>query len=388
VIHADIAAEVANLTVVDATGQQFQEPKVRLAARGDYNSTSGQMQFEQVELASDVLAVNAAGRIAPVSGVNNADIQGKLDYDMERLAALLRPYLGSGVRVVGRGTSQAYYRGAFSAATGQAAAGMRWDAANVYGLQSGPGELKAVMANGLVQFSPIDLTVSQGQMHLAPGLRLSPDPIELTLPKGPLAQQIQIDPVMCASTFKFIVPALADVSTVQGTFSIDLDGCRIPISAPGTGEVAGRLIIHSMNVGASPLTRTFSTFLKSESAPKLRQNSVIQFHMVGGRVYHQGLELVFPDMTIRTYGSVGFDQSVALMAEMPVPPKWAAQNAMAADAMKGQVIRVPIAGTLSKPELDQKVMADLTRQFIQKAAENAVQGEVNRQLDRLFGPRK
>jgi hypothetical protein len=79
---------------------------------------------------------------------------------------------------------------------------------------------------------------------------------------------------------------------------------------------------------------------------------------------------------------------MAIMAEMPVPPKWSQSNPIAAKALQGQTIRVPIGGTLSKPQLDQKVMQDLTRQFMQKAAENMIQGEMNKQLDRLFGPKK
>ena len=129
-------------------------------------------------------------------------------------------------------------------------------------------------------------------------------------------------------------------------------------------------------------------FLGRETPAKLRQESVVLFRMVGGRVYHQGLELVFPEFTVRTYGSVGLDQTMAIMAEMPVPPKWLEKNPMLSQAMRNQIIRVPINGTLSKPQLDQKVMEGLSRQFLQKAAENLLEGELNKQLDRLFGPRK
>jgi len=82
------------------------------------------------------------------------------------------------------------------------------------------------------------------------------------------------------------------------------------------------------------------------------------------------------------------DQTLAIMAEMPVPPKWIEKNPLAAQALRGQTLRIPIGGTLGKPKLDQKVMEQLTRQFMQKAAENLLEGEINKQLDRLFGPRK
>ncbi len=209
-----------------------------------------------------------------------------------------------------------------------------------------------------------------------------------TLPKGPLAQQIQIDPTLCGSMLKFIAPVLAGVTTAKGSFSIDLDGCRIPLSDPRKGEVAGRFTIHSIEIGPGPLIHEFSVLMGRDAPAKLRQQSVVQFRMVDGRIWHQGLELMFPDFTVRTQGSVGLDETLMIMAEMPVPPKWLQSNPMLSQAMRNEIIRLPIAGTLTKPQLDQKVMADYTRRFLQKAASNMLEGELNNQLNRLLGPRK
>lgn len=112
------------------------------------------------------------------------------------------------------------------------------------------------------------------------------------------------------------------------------------------------------------------------------------FRMVGGRVYHDGLELIFPQFTVRTHGSVGLDQTMNLMAEMPLPPQWLARTPLLAETLRHQTISVPIAGTLSKPQVDQQAMADLSRQFLQKAAGNMLQGGLNQQWERLFGPKK
>ncbi len=187
---------------------------------------------------------------------------------------------------------------------------------------------------------------------------------------------------------KFVAPVLAGVTTASGSFSVDLDGCRIPLDNPSKADVAGRLTIHSIEIGPGPLVHELSVFLGRDAPARLRQESVVQFRMVDGRIYHQGLELIFPDVTIRTYGSVGLDETLKIMAEMPVPPKWLQSNPMLSQAMRNEIIRIPVAGTLSKPQLDQKVMADLTGRFLQKAAGNMIQGELNKQLDRLFGPRK
>jgi len=388
VVRGETTAEVVNLAVVDTSGQQFQEPIIRLIAGGDYDEKSQVLKLAQFELTSSALAANVTGRVAPVGGYSDAQLGGQLSYDVERLAGLMRPYLGSEIHVVGRGSSPIWYRGPLKLATGQAAAGLKWDRANAYGFQIGPGELKAAMAGGVVQIEPLDLAVSQGRVNLSPRVRLVPDPIELTLPQGPLARQIQIDPNMCSKLLKYIAPVLADVTSAQGTFSIELDGCRIPLGNPSKGDLAGRFIIHSVAVGPGPLIRELAVFLGRETPAQLRRESSVVFRMVDGRVYHKDLELIFPEFTIRTHGSVGLDQTLAIMAEMPVPPKWIEKNPLAAQALRGQTLRIPIGGTLGKPKLDQKVMEQLTRQFMQKAAENLLEGEINKQLDRLFGPRK
>jgi len=387
-IRGDALVEANNLAVVDASGQQFQEPSIKFSARANYDNRSGAIQIEKCEVASYALAANAAGRIAPVGGVNEAQIDAQIGYDLERLVGLLRPYLGPNVRIVGRGSTPAWYRGPFSAASGQAAGTVRWDRADLYGFAIGPAELKAAMADGVARIEPLDLSVSQGRLYLTPSVRLTAAPVALDLPKGPLAKQIQIDPRMCASMLKYIAPVLADVAVAQGAFSIDLEGCRVPLGQPAKGEVAGRLLIHSVEVGPGSLVRELAVLLGRAAPAKLRRESVVPFRMVGGRVYHENLELIFPEFTIRTKGSVGLDQSLDILAEMPVPPKWIEKNPMLSQAMRNQTIRLPIRGTLSKPQLDQKTLADLNRQFLQKAAGSLLENELNKQLDRLFQPKK
>ncbi|MEN6407907.1 MAG: hypothetical protein ABFC77_15745 [Thermoguttaceae bacterium] len=394
-ISGETVNEVSNLAVVDASGQQFKEPQVRLVGRGSYDARTRAMQVDQCELSSTVLAANAAGRVAPAAGVENAQIDAQINYDLERLALLLRPYLGPNVRVIGRGSSPAWYRGPLSWSAGQAGVGVRWDSADLYGVRLGPGELKAAMANGIVQIAPLDLALGSGRLRLAPSVRVAASPMELLLPKGPLAERIQVDGRMCASGLKYVAPVLADAATVQGAFSLDLDDkdgrppCRIPLSRPASGELTGRFTVHSIEVGPGPLTRVLSVFLSRETSARLRQESVVTFQMVNGRVYHQGLELVFPEFTIRTYGYVGLaDQELAIMAELPVPPKWLEKNPALSQAMRNQTLRIPIHGTLSKPQLDQKTMTDLNRKFLQKAAGSLIEGELNKQLDRLLQPKK
>ncbi|MGD0654904.1 MAG: DUF748 domain-containing protein [Thermoguttaceae bacterium] len=406
-VKIEAAADVNNLAVADSSGGKFQEPLIRLSARGDYENKTGTIRLEQAQIASSFLAAAVAGRYtqsglekdtdkrgpppsSPPSSLSSspqADFNGQFNYDLDRLCGLLRPYLGQNIRFVGREASGASWRGPLTLTAGSANAGLKWDSADVYGFQVAPGEIKPVLADGVLRIEPAELAVSQGKVYLAPKVRLSPQPMELTLPPGPLVRQVQINPRMCAFFLKFIAPVLADVTSAQGSFSIDMEGCRIPLSDPAKGEFAGRFIIHSIEIGPGPLIRELAVLMGRETPAKLRREGVVPFQMANGRIYHKDLELIFPDFTIRTYGSVGLDQTLAIMTEMPVPPKWLENNPLAA-SLKNQTIRIPIAGTLQKPQLDRAVMDQLSRQFIKNAAKNMLEDGLNKGLDQLFKQQK
>ena len=49
---------------------------------------------------------------------------------------------------------------------------------------------------------------------------------------------------------------------------------------------------------------------------------------------------------------------------------------------------VTVTGTLTRPQLDQRAIASLSAQLIQSAAGQAISGELNNALDRLFNKRQ
>jgi hypothetical protein len=294
-IKCEATADINNLAVTDSSGETFQEPLVKLSARGDYDTKAGSIRLEQAQIASTFVAASAAGRIenlekgdsplltadqSPVSV--QADIAGQVSYDLDRLCALMRPYLGRNVRILGRGTSPASWHGPLSLSAGQANAALRWDGAYIYGFQVGPGEIKPALSGGIAQIEPAQFAVSRGTVFLAPKLYLAGKQMELTMPAGPLMRQVEINPQMCSMLLKYIAPVLAEVTSAQGTFSIDLDGCRIPLSDPAKGEFAGRFVIHSIEIGPGPLVHELAVLMGRETPAKLRREGVVPFRMVGG----------------------------------------------------------------------------------------------------------
>jgi hypothetical protein len=304
---------------------------------------------------------------------------------MDKLSQLLRSRFGQGIRLAGRRSNPFSYEGPLGGDRATATAAMGWDGADVYGFRTGPGQLEATFSRGIVDFKPLDMELNEGRVRIAPRLRISPEPMELILQPGPLAQKVRINPAMCNSRLAFLIPMLADVASADGHVSIELDSCRIPWSDPAKSEFSGRLTLHDVQLGPGAMTRQLSLALGRDAAARFQREAVVPFQMVQGRIYHKDLELIFPDVTIRTHGSVGLDQTLAIVAEMPMPAAWQSGPATSA-AQKNQTLQLPINGTLLRPQVDRRALEAIAQKAVRGAAENILEDQLSRQVDRLFQP--
>lgn len=397
--------------------EAWQEPRLQLTSHVEHDSDAQVVRLTDLNLVGQSLACTAQGQVG-LQGERPLAIDGRLRYDLARLQPLWQQWVGTGVKLEGIDERPFSIRGPLGAAAPAGARGtleplvdvrrgvtpmpsappdeewlmkmqgnaeVHWTRGDLYGFALGPGDLRGRLLRGVLQFDPIEAVASQGRLRVVPAIRMSPSPMELTMQPGRAADRVQITPQMCDQALKFVAPVLAGVTQAQGQFSVDVDACRLPLTAPSTGDVAGKLRVHSVEVGPGPFVQELAVLMNRAAPARLTKESTVEFRMVNGRVYHKGLELVFPDFTVRTYGSVGLDESLAVMAELPVPPKWIGNNRLG-DALKNQTIQLPIGGTLRKPKLDQQALQQTSARFIRDAAAGAVQKELFRQLDRVLGP--
>ncbi len=377
-----VDAAVSDLVVAHESGRRIQQPSVRLVAQGTVDDRTGTIQLDEAELTAAAAGVAGTGTVAFGDRPIRLDLDGRLNYDLDQLTGLLQMVTGPAVRLSGRGTSPFAFHGPLDMALAEASAALNWTDADVYGFRIGAGEIDASLAGGLLGFKPVNLDVSEGKLRLLPSIQFAPGSSILTVEPGRVADRVRINPAMCANGLQYIAPALAGVASAEGRFSIELDRCRVPLEDLKRGQVQGRMVVHDVQVGAGPLVQELAVALGYQGPAQIRRESTIDFQLVDRRVYHRGAELAFPDLTVRTYGSVGVeDRSLAMVAEMPIPPKWLGNNLLGT-ALKNQLIQLPIAGTLDRPKLDRTALDQASRQFLQNATQNLLQN----QLNRLLGP--
>jgi translocation and assembly module TamB len=366
---------VHNLILGSPTAPVWRESRVNLIGHGVYDVVTDSLQIVQLHLDSPALNCDAAGRLSALRSDMELSLEGKLGYDWEKLGPQLLPYLGPSVKWSGRGVRPFHLAGTLRDLHLHGDAALSWQALQALGCQIGAAELRGQLTNGCFRAMPIETTLNQGRLHLEPSLRLDPLPLEVTLAKGHAIDRARLDAAACASALGHAVPVLANAVQADGEISLDLQSGRVPLTEPDKGDISGWITIHSAQISTSPLVQELSVLLKGPATLTLAKDNIVPFRMVNGRVYHTGLVLHFPDLTIRLSGSVGLDGSLALTAEMPVPPKWLGSSKLAKSALGNQTIRLPIGGTLSQPRLDEHALREASAKFVRDAAENVLRQE-------------
>jgi hypothetical protein len=255
----------------------------------------------------------------------------------------------------------------------------------------------------MVRIAPLSLAIGEGRLNASPQVRLDPAPSELVLPAGPLITNVRISPEVSEAMLKYVAPVLAGATQSDGLFSLDLERARVPLGEPRRADSAGKLTVHSVRVVPGPMVREWIGLARQIEAIARRRDSAamasnpevtllavrdqqVNFRVFDGRVHHQNMEFQIGDVTMRSQGSVGFDETIALTLHVPIQDAWIGNQPLLA-GLKGQTLQVPISGTLTRPQMDQRALAGLSQQLLQGAAQQAIGGELNKALDKLFKSR-
>ena len=408
-------------TAVNPWQPVWSESKIGIAGGVTYRGTADQLELDRFTINSDVLRLaNLRGSIKEVTGRQQVQLSGELHYDLAKITPLLAPYVGQGVRLVGQGQREFSLTGPLSGPEGTTAivspdlqgnAGVGFQQAEVYGLITGAGELKADLKKQVVQFAPLKLTINKGHFTASPRIELMSSPLLVHDP-GRVVDQLDLTPALCQTWLKYVAPLLADATRADGKFSLDLSQCRVPLSDTTKSDVAGTLTIHAARVRPGPVAEPIVAIARQIEAIVQKkplgavggllgagpgapgsevqlniQTQNIQFAVRNGRVIHSPLKFVVGNVEIRTHGSVGFDQTLDLIAEVPILPQWV-EKQPALKSLANQTIQIPIRGTLARPALDQRAVESLTRQVGTAAVGSALEGALQKGLDGLLKPKK
>ncbi|MFO0865301.1 MAG: hypothetical protein U0744_11745 [Gemmataceae bacterium] len=372
----DLKSQVKNLSYGPPTPPPYREPLVEIAGKGELDLAKDRLQLAAMQLKAQYLAAEAAGEIAQLSATRDLNLLGKISYDLEKIQPLLQSALGAGGKIQGRDSRAFKIAGPLAPKAGKVKdagvelaslvgeAGVGWTLLSAHGINVGPTDIKAVLRQGWVQAYPIETTISGGKLKLQPNLRIEPIPRELVLGKDTSLEKAKLTPAMFAGVLGHTLPILANATSAEGELSVAIHGARVPLADVKQSDAAGTLTLHHAKIGPGPLVQELAGLIKIPPPYSLIRENQISIRVAKGRVYHENLELVFPDnFNLKTEGSVGMDGSLDLRIDMPIPSKLVGGLRLPDNFAKMRV-KVPVTGTVEKPRIDPRAMQDVVAQIL------------------------
>ena len=247
------------------------------------------------------------------------------------------------------------------------------------------------------------MPLERGQLHLAGAVHYGKGDLWIEQNPGVFAEAISITPDMCRSWLKYMMPLVADATDVNGTFSVDLEECVYFPNDPVRSRVVGALRVETAAIGPGPMARNLIGAIDQlEAAAKglsgaapaqtnpqqwLQMNpQAIDFAMAGGQVAHQRMMANVGKVTLISSGSVSIDGRLNLGIQVPLEAAWLGKNL---ESLAGQTLTLPVTGTINQPSINTQAVAQtiggLGVQAVQSSAENYLQKQLDRQLQKLFG---
>ena len=183
-----------------------------------------------------------------------------------------------------------------------------------------------------------------------------------------------------------MAPILSDATVAKGSLSITMDGGRIPLGNPRAGDASGKLALRAQ-ARPGPLAQQFlvvfgelTTILRQGLPSKLTEqsgsllsvdDSNVEFRLVNGRIYHRGLTFVVGTTPITPHGSVGLDETISMVADVPVQAKLLGID-LSLGTMEGATVQIPIEGTLERPLLDRHFLDQIAGRMLQGATKGVL----------------
>lgn len=395
-----LAWDVTDFALGRRAAPDWTEPALRLEAEGSYARPTDTLTITTARWERPGLAVTVSGTLGQFATTTEADLTGTIRYDLARLTPRLRQWLGEPVAATGRDTRPVSLRGSltpparpgrpsnpYAAVTAHLSLG--WDSARLYGFELGPGELRVRLADGVARANPVTATFGGGRVVLQPTAVLDPPPGVLTFAPGRAVDRARLTPEALATALGYAVPAFAKANRVEGEVSLVVGDNRIPLADPRHATAQGTLILHRATATPGPVVAVVARLLGADSPTltlTLANEQAVPVRVDHGRVFHDKLTLKLGGSTVATSGSVGFDGSLDLMVEVPVPGTLPGLKhaPLVAKALTGKRVAVPIRGTLDQPALDPQAFRAAVVKLAQEAARDVGRDWLQRELEKVF----
>ena len=382
-----------------------------VAITGDVSLTNdfNAVGFQNLLLDASGLKVKANGSISDLATSMFADLGGTWQPNWEKINTILHAYTGNFLRFAGQEEHQFAIRGPiaditatsespncpFVPASLQAATSFGWERGEILNLPVGASQMQLDVNESVAVLKTNGIPFAGGMVNFAPKIDMRSQDPAMIMDWTRVIDNVALRPETARQWLRFVAPLAADATSAQGNFTVDIGSAKVPLFDPMNMEVRGSVKLHDVSIGAGPAAEQLlstvtqlKTILNPGSPNRdlttwLRmKEQTVPIAIKNGRVYHNKLDFAHDDLVIQTHGSVGLDQTLNMVAKIPIADAWIAGKPYLA-SLKGQTISVPITGTVTQPRLDKRALQQLSTNLVKQG----VNGALNKVIDDKVAPK-
>lgn len=276
--------------------------------------------------------------------------------------------------------------------------GLEWISADVFGLPLGKSRIEVDVRGDTLDFLPLDIPVADGRLIADPNLVFGAGGAILSTEGVSRLEGVTVTKEMSRKWIRFVAPVVAESADVEGRLSATVDTLYFPIAAEGDTQTSGTLQIDEVTASPGPLVDQLADIVRrvhrltgAPGAELLDDENLrvelppqnVEFRLEDRRVTHEGLQMQFAGVELRTSGAVDFDENIDMVIGIPIKPEWVRSQPYL-DSLAGEVIELHVNGTLSNPIVDDEQFVQMTLDIGKRAAIKEATGAATRSLWKLF----
>jgi translocation and assembly module TamB len=383
----------------------WSEPNLTLDIRLRHQRSSDTIVAEQVQIAGDWFAANMSGNARWTNTSSELQLTGASRLKMGEAARRFSKLADMDLRATGIHEAKVQLH-VSTHDNGEVAFALVTDvgleSGHIAGMNIGQTTVPIILTETSLEFQKVQIPLNDGELAFAGQLHYRPGPLWMHIEPGATAHSIQLTPKMTNRWLKYVAPLVANTTRIQGTLGAQIDEAVIVFDHPEQTQVAGRINIDNAEMSAGPLASqiiqgignlaSLATGIGPQPGPLKNTTNLVtmppqtvDFSVRQGIVSHERLYLKLDRAQVITSGRVAFDGSLNMIAQVPLDTRWLGRDVQ---QLAGQVVTLPIDGSISSPSLDssglRQIATQLGTQAIQSTAENYLQQQLNKGLDKIF----
>jgi len=387
----DTDARIDRLKGVSNGKKLMWNKPVTFKAKGKKHPDGKTYTLKKIHLDSQLLSLSAAGSIAQSRNRNTLNLKGSLTPNLAQLSGFLAKDDAPKIKIAGKAQRPFQLKIASSSP--------RWDnplgqinftgtlfvkSVNAFGLNVAPGDVPIRVADSVATVD-LDSIANNGRLKLQPTVDMNTDPFVLSFAENAdILKNVRITSAMAETLLALIHPSFQGTVIPGGDLNLFMQHFKWPLDKKRTDKIsfAGNLKVNGLQMQASPMLIPLLAIAGVEGSVVEFDTQIIEFRARNGRIETSSIRMSVDDYRLILQGSVGFDQTLAYTAQIPVTRRLVGRDGY--KYLKGTTIDVPIRGTVSSPEIDERALEEAAASLVKQALQKVIERKAGDLLEKLF----